>query len=96
MSGDTIKIEQRLQDPWRFFLFSIDDTLVIGFPVVFGLLARGPLQGIIIGFILFQLWKWMKGDGGTQRLGALAYWYLPKPVSICRGFPDSGVTEWRG
>jgi len=96
MSGDTIKIEQRLEDPWRFFFFSVDDALVVVTPAILGLLTRHPVEGLVVGFVLLQGWKWIKGDGGTQRLGALAYWYLPKPVSICRGFPDSGILEWRG
>lgn len=96
MSGDTIRIEQRLQDPWRFFFFSIDDALIVGVPTVVGLLTRRPIEGLVAGFAILQGWKWMKGDGGMQRLAALAYWYLPKPVSICRGFPDSGITHWRG
>lgn len=96
MSGDKIIIEQRLQDPWRILFFSVDDFFVAVVPTVLGLLSKHPLEGVIVGFVILQGWKFLKGDGGTQRLGALAYWYLPKPVNICRGFPDSGITEWRG
>jgi len=63
MSGDTIKIEQRLQDPWRIFFFSVDDALVVGAPAVLGLLTKHPLEGLIVGFVLLQGWKFLKGDG---------------------------------
>ena len=96
MSGDTISIEQRLQDQARFLLFSIDDAVILGVPMILGMLSRRPIEGIFVGFVLWQIWKRLKGDGGLTRLSALAYWYLPKPLSICRGFPDSGITEWRG
>lgn len=96
MSGEVIKIEQRLQEQGKFFFFTVDEAIVLGFPIVLGLIAREPFMLGILAVILWQMWKWLKGDGGLERLLAATYWYLPKSLNPYRGMPDSAVSLWRG
>jgi len=96
MSGDVIKIEQRLQEQGKFFFFTADEAVVLILPVLIGLVARQPIPFAIFAFLLWQAWKWLKGDGGLERLLAATYWYLPRQINPYAGFPDSSVTLWRG
>ncbi|OUS06291.1 type IV conjugative transfer system protein TraL [Rhodobacterales bacterium 52_120_T64] len=91
-----VKIEQRLQEQPRILFFSLDEAVVLFAPLVFGLVSRHAITGVVVGFVLWQIWKRIKGDGGTEWIVASAYWYLPKEISIYRKLADASVTVWRG
>ena len=96
MSGDVIKIEQRLQEQGRFFFFTADEAVVLVLLILIGLVARQPIPLAVFAVLLWQGWKFLKGDGGLERLLAATYWYLPGPINPYAGLPDSAVALWRG
>ena len=94
--SDVIRIEQRLQEHPRFFLLPADEAIVIIFPFVFGLLAKKLVIGAIVAFVLWQVWKRIKGEGGLEGITAALYWYLPSELKLTRALPDASVIFWRG
>ena len=94
--SDIIRIEQRLQDHARFFLLPVDEAIVLGFPFFFGLLAKKLMIGAVLAFVLWQIWKRIKGEGGLEGISAALYWYLPKELGLTRSLPDAGIIFWRG
>ena len=89
-----VKIEQRLQDPQRFFLIPADEALTLGFPTLMGMLTQNLIPGIIASVVFWVAWKKLKGDGGLERFAALCYWYLPAELQAFPSFPDSAQTRW--
>lgn len=89
-----ILIEQRLQDPPRFMVLPADEAVAIGLPVMLGLMSRQIIVGVVIGAVIWMVWKRLKGDTGLPGLLAAIYWYLPTQVSAFRELPDSAVTVW--
>ena len=87
-----IRIEQRLQEHPRFFLLSADEAIVIIFPFVFGLLAKKLFIGAVVAFVLWQVWKRIKGEGGLEGISAALYWFLPSELRLSKSLPDAGVT----
>ena len=96
MDHDVVKIEQRLQDQPRWMFVTMDEGIVFMFPLMTGLLTRNLFIGALVGFICWQVWKRLKGDGGLQWVTAASYWFLPKIVSPYRSLPDSAIELWRG
>lgn len=98
MPDDTqmVRIEQRLEEPSRFLIFTFDDVLAFAVPMVVGWLGKQLILGLVVGLICYSLWKRVKGEGGLASVKAALYWFLPVEVTPYRGFPDSAVTFWRG
>jgi len=93
---DVVKIEQRLQDPPKIAMLSLDEAIALFGPLMIGLLARHLIPGVIVGIVVWQMWKRLKGDGGLEWLAAAAYWFLPQMITPYRSLPDSSVSLWRG
>ena len=95
-NSNTVRIEQKLEVPGRLFFFTTDDAAMFLGPCLVGMLGRSLIPGIVIGLILFSLWRRLKGEGGIERLKAAAYWFLPVELSPYRSFPRSEVVHWKG
>ena len=93
--NDVVTIEQRLQDPPRFLMFSADEAAMLGVPILLGVAGKKVILGAIVGFVLFRVWKMLRGDGGLHGLMAALYWYAPREARILRALPDSSVIVWR-
>lgn len=91
-----VTIEQRLQEPARFYFLAADEAVVLAFPILLGFMSRYIISGAVAALILWQVWRRVKGEGGIPRLLALIYWYLPTELCGFRGVPRSSVTVWRG
>lgn len=89
-----ISIEQRLQDPKRFLIMPADEALIIGLPLMMGLMGRHIFTGIIIAGLAWAGWRALKGEGGVEMLLAATYWYLPTNLGGFAAFPDSSVDVW--
>lgn len=89
-----VKIEQRLQDPQRFFLVPADEAMTLGFPAAIGMLTQNLVPGIVAAIVIWFAWKKVKGDGGLESFAALCYWYLPTELMAFPSFPDSAETRW--
>jgi conjugal transfer pilus assembly protein TraL len=93
--ADIVAIEQRLQDPPRFLMFSADEAAALGVPILLGVAGKKVVLGIVTGLVLYRLWKALRGDGGLQGLMATIYWFAPRELRLIRALPDSGVIVWR-
>jgi len=89
-----VKIEQRLQDPARFLILPLDEAVFLGLPFMMGLLSRQIIVGSVVAFVVWSVWRRLKGEGGIERLLAAAYWYLPSEIGIFKPFPDSATSVW--
>lgn len=89
-------IEQRLQDPQRVLILPMDEALMLGMPVMMGMISQNLIVGILAGFGLYTIWKKIKGDQGLEGFATLAYWYLPHQLGIFSSFPDSAEEVWVG
>lgn len=89
-----VKIEQRLQDPQRFLFLPADEAVLIGLPVMMGLLGRQAVTGIVVALLAWSLWKKIKGEGGIEMFLAATYWFLPSSLGMFRALPDSAVEIW--
>lgn len=88
------RIEQRLQDMPRFLMVSADEAVVLGLPIMMGLLGRQAVLGVVAGVAIWALWKRLKGDDGIEGLLAACYWYLPSELRIFKELPDSSIAVW--
>lgn len=91
-----VKIEQRLQDSPRILMFPADEAFFFGLPVLMGMLGKVLIPGVIVGFVLWMIWRRLKGDGGLVMMIGALYWYLPSSVNVFAGLPDSSVSVWEG
>jgi len=89
-----VKIEQRLQDPARFFILPADEAALLGLPIMMGLMGRSIVTGVIIGVVAWVLWRRLKGEGGLEQVAAAAYWFIPKKLGFFKNLPDSAVERW--
>lgn len=96
MSELVVKIPQRLMKPTRFIFWDIDEVAMFGVPAFLGLFARVPITGIIFGFVLFAVWRRLKGNHGISGLLAWLYWWVPDYVSPFRHFPPSHISDFEG
>lgn len=91
-----VRIEQRLQDPPRFLILPADEAIVVGVPVMMGLLSRQAIVGIVVSLVGWVIWRKLKGEGGLERVLAALYWFLPTNLSGFSALADSSVTHWEG
>ena len=89
-----VVIEQRLQDPPRFLMLPADEALVLGLPILMGLLGRMLIPGLLVGILTWAAWKRLKGEGGLETLLAAAYWYTPHDLGIFAPLPDAAPEVW--
>lgn len=91
-----VKIEQRLQEPRRVLMLPMDEALAFIIPVAIGAISRQLIGGAVIGAICWFAWTKIKGEGGTARLLAATYWFLPHTLKAFQAFPDSARSRWDG
>ncbi|AVX06005.1 hypothetical protein MXMO3_03502 (plasmid) [Maritalea myrionectae] len=91
-----VKIEQRLQDPPRFLFLPMDEAIALGMPICLGAMSQQFILGALIAVIFWFLWKKVKGEGSTEDLLTITYWYFPNFISIYPTFPDSAIDRWEG
>ena len=89
-----VSIEQRLQDPSRILILPADEAVLLGFPILMGLLGRDVVSGIVIGLVAWGIWRRLKGEGGLERVLAGCYWFIPSAFGVFRPLPDSAVDVW--
>jgi len=89
-----VRIEQRLQDQARFLVLPADEAVLLGLPIMMGLLGRTIFTGVIIGVVAWTIWRRVKGEGGLEGVAAAAYWYIPSTMGFFKALPDSAVERW--
>ena len=89
-----VVIEQRLQDPPRFLMLPADEAVILGLPILMGLIGRMLIPGLLVGFLTWVAWKRLKGEGGLEMLLAAAYWYTPHGLGLFAPLPDAAPEVW--
>ena len=91
-----IDIPTRLEQPGRIFVFTYDEAALLFGPIIFGLVSKAAIIGIIVGFCLWRGWVLIKGEEGVYGLAGFFYWFVPNRLSGMNALPSSSVTYWAG
>lgn len=70
-------IPRRLDDPDRFFIWTVDELGIICIPFVLGIMWGFIASGFIAGILSYLGWKKLKGNDNINFAIYLIYWYLP-------------------
>ncbi len=93
---DKYHIPQSIDEPFRIFLLTVDELLLLILPiVVMGFFLNQMVLGFMVGMAAMMLVKKLKGEQGHFYLVNLAYWYLP-PIIRLRVTPHSYMREYLG
>lgn len=90
-----IVILRYLDDPERFFLWTLDELLVLMVPIVISVFMEQFLAGLAMS--LFLLWGYMKLKRIYARnLFGFLYWHLPSSWCQFTRWPLSCHRTWLG
>ena len=90
---DKYYIPRYLDEPFKIFLLSLDELVLLVVPILSGLfLFSAPIIGLVIGSSLVLLLKTIKGSEGHYFIYHLGYWFLP-PLIQFRSTPPSYMRE---
>lgn len=93
---DKYTIPKHIDAPFRIFLLTIDEFLLLVLPiVVLGFVFNQMVLGFCLGFIGLFAIKKFKGEQGHNYLIKLAYWYLPNIIRL-HATPPSHVRTYLG
>ncbi len=94
MSGEKFFIPRHLDDPPRFLFWSIDDAMVMIFPLFVGIILGFVISGVICSVFLYRTWRGVKGSGGVGIVQCLIYWHYPKSILDLKMTPDSSIKSY--
>lgn len=93
---DKYYIPQLLDEPFRIFLLTIDEFLIMIIPIIsLGFILNQMILGFFIGMSAAFAVKKLKGEQGNAYVINLVYWYLP-PIIKLRATPPSYMREFIG
>jgi|JI7StandDraft_1071085.scaffolds.fasta_scaffold26540_2 type IV conjugative transfer system protein TraL len=84
-----------LDDPLRFFFFTMDEFLVLAGPLLVGMLINKMLWGALCSLILYKLLTLIKKLAKGVNLRQLAYWFLPTKKSTLKLYVPSYYREFQ-
>ena len=94
--SDQYHLPQYLDEPYKIFLWTMDEVFVFMMPVLLGLLLfNTPVSGVLIGILLAYAIKKLKGEQGAHTIQYLLYWYWP-PFLPYQMIPPSYIRQWVG
>ena len=94
--SDKYYIPQSLDQPFRVFLLTIDELLILILPIIFiGFIWSQMILGFCIGMLGTFGVKKFKGEQGHTYLFNLAYWYFP-PIIQFKMTPPSYIRDYLG
>lgn len=85
-----------LDDPLRFFFFTMDEFLVLAVPLLVGMLINKMLWGALFSLILYKMLILIKKAAKDVNLRQLAYWFLPTKKSTLKLYVPSYYREFQG
>ncbi len=89
-------IPQTLDEPFRIFLLTIDELILLIAPVLLvGFVLNQMILGFMVGLSALFAIKKLKGEQGHFYLVNLAYWYLP-PLIKFKATPHSYIRHYLG
>lgn len=71
-----IRVLAHLDRPVRLLFWSLDELVVMMLPFLIGIFT-GSILVILIGLVLYRLYRKNKRRYSAKRIKALLYWYLP-------------------
>ena len=84
-----------LDDPLRFFFFTMDEFLVLAVPLLVGMLINKMLWGALFALILYKLLTLIKKFARNVNLRQLAYWFLPTNKKTLKVYVPSYYREFQ-
>ena len=94
--SDKYYIPQMLDAPFRVFLLTIDELVLLVLPVILvGFFLNQMIVGFMLGIFSLMTIKKLKGEQGHFYLLNLAYWYLP-PIIKFKVTPPSYIRNYLG
>lgn len=92
---DKYYIPKHIDEPFRVYLLTIDELILLIIPIVASFLFNQMLVGFCLGIGLLIGIKKLKGEQGHYYLVNLMYWYLPDLVRF-KVTPPSHIREYLG
>ena len=93
---DKYYLPQYLDAPFRVFLLTIDELILLIMPIIIvGFILNQMVIGFLFGIYLLMMVKKFKGEQGHYYLANLAYWYLP-PIIKFKVTPPSYIRHYLG
>jgi conjugal transfer pilus assembly protein TraL len=94
--SDKYHMPKALDQPFRFFLLTIDELSLLILPIIIlGFIFGQMVLGFFLGLGSLFAIKKLKGEQGHYYLVNLAYWYLP-PLIKFRVTPPSFIRQFLG
>lgn len=84
-------IPQKLDEPERIIIWTIDEFGIGVTPFVLGIIYGYMVTGLGLGVIFLMFWRRLKGQNKDFTIGVI-YWYLPiKNLMGLKGTPASHI-----
>lgn len=84
-----------LDDPLRFFFFTMDEFLVLAAPLLLGMCINQMLWGALFSLILYKLLTLIKKFAKGVNLRQLGYWLLPTKQKTLKIYIPSYYREFQ-
>ena len=84
-----------LDDPLRFFFFTMDEFLVLAAPLFLGMCINQMLWGALFSLILYKLLTLIKKFAKGVNLRQLGYWLLPTKQKTLKIYVPSYHREFQ-
>ena len=82
-------VPQYLDEPARFFIFTVDELIVTVVPLLLLTVTSNFLVGLIVGSVCFWGLRKVKRGGGLNKVLWNIYWLLPTEVIGLKKIPRS-------
>lgn len=96
MSDNSTYLPTYLDEPERIAIWTMDEALVLLFPIFMGMMLGYALVGFIIGAVGLTGYSRIRSKLGHHLLPGLIYWYLPITFSRFVATPPSYIREYVG
>jgi conjugal transfer pilus assembly protein TraL len=90
------QIPQYLDEPARFFIFTVDELIVTVVPILVLTIMTNFLIGVIVGSSCFWALRKLKRGGGLNKILWNIYWLLPTEVIGLKKIPRSDARLYVG
>ncbi len=71
-----VRVLAHLDRPVRLLFWSIDELIVMMLPFLIGIFS-GSFTVIVVGVVVYRVYRKNKRRTSSKRIKALLYWYLP-------------------
>lgn len=83
-------IPERLDEPYRFMIFTTEESVAMFAPVLIGYSFDFWIQGLFLGFVLFLGLRKLR-NGDADFLAFCKYWLFPSTVTGLKYTPSSTI-----